>query len=572
MRLRWAIIAVVTIGAIVWTVPNFVNVEKMWWPTKSRMILGLDIQGGSHLVLGIDVNGAVRQDATRLAQSLPSEIQTDAKVAIKGVEMVDPLLGSMKVQLNSAADREKVEGSLTKMYEYTLRNTGFDSATNSINVEYAELYLRDFRTKLLDQAIATIRNRIDEFGVAEPSITAQGTDRILVQLPGIKDATAAKDLINRTARLDFMIVSNEVQPNALQQMIDEAEKAENIQLGPELSYSKYADRINAALKPKLPANTVVYFEKPEAAASMEVDRIPYLLKTDETVTGDLLTNAQVTTGEFGKPVVSFSFDPVGTRRFADLTTKHTRQPMAIVLDKVVKSAPNITEPITGGRGQITLGGSRDPNVSFNEAKVIATALRAGALPAALEQLEERTVGPSLGADAIRQGQIGSIIAALAVFVFMFIFYRSFGLIANLALALNVLITVAILSSLGATLTLPGVAGLALTLGISVDASVIIFERIKEELGKGRNMRAAIAEGYDRAFSSILDSNLTSIAVCVVLMYFGTGPVRGFAVTLLTGLVITTFTAVFFTRAIIDLFVVKMKWNLSVGYKPKQAKA
>jgi preprotein translocase subunit SecD len=296
---------------------------------------------------------------------------------------------------------------------------------------------------------------------------------------------------------------------------------------------------------------------------MEVARVPYLLKTDDTVTGNLLTTAQVGVGEFGKPVVHFEFNTEGTKKFADLTRRHTQHRMAIVLDKVVKSAPNIQEPITGGKGQITLGGGRDVNASMNEAKLISTALRAGALPAALEQLEERTVGPSLGADAIHQGQIGTMLAALAVFFVMAIYYKSFGLVADISLAFNLLITLAILSALGATLTLPGVAGLALTLGIAVDASVIIFERVKEEMRKGTAMVPAIREGYDRAFSSILDANVTSIAVCVVLMYYGTGPIRGFAVTLLTGLVITTFTAVFFTRAIFDLLVVKWKWKLSV---------
>ncbi|MES2855621.1 MAG: protein translocase subunit SecD, partial [Bdellovibrionota bacterium] len=403
-----------------------------------------------------------------------------------------------------------------------------------------------------------------EFGVAEPSITAQGTDRILVQLPGIKDASNAKDLINRTARLDFMMVSTEMKQADLEKLVSDAETAGNFKLGGELRYSQYVDKVNEALKGKIPANTVVYFEKPENVANLETGRIPYLLRTDDIVTGDRLTNAQVSMDQYGKPVVHFTFDPIGTREFGALTTRNVQQNMAIVLDKVVKSAPNINEPITGGSGQITLGGGRDQNASLNEAKLIATSLRAGALPAALEQLEERTVGPSLGADAIRKGEIATLIAAALVFAFMILYYRTFGLIADLALSLNLLLTMAILSSLGATLTLPGVAGLALTLGISVDASVIIFERIKEEKRKGISLIAAIREGYDKAFSSILDSNLTSIGVCVVLMYFGTGPVRGFAVTLLTGLVITTFTAVFFTRTVLDWLTVKLKMNPSVG--------
>lgn len=559
LRARWAIILAVLAVAIIWTVPNFLNTEKIWWPTKNRMVLGLDIQGGSHLVLRVDVDNAVKQDATRLSLQIPNELKEE-HAEVKGVTLLDPMRGLMRIEMNRAEDRAAVEKALEKFYGNTLRVMKAEGA--NVEVEYAELYVRDFKSKLLDQAIATIRNRIDEFGVAEPSITAQGSDRILVQLPGIKDASTAKDLINRTARLDFMIVSREVNDADLQKMVDDAEKTANLKLG-ETKYTQYVDKLNEALKGKIPANTVVFFEKPENAASMEVARRPYLLKTTEIVTGDKLTNAQVGMGEFGAPIVSFSFDAIGARMFADLTRKHTKEQMAIVLDKVVKSAPSINEPITQGRGQITLGRSRDPQQTLAEAKVISTALRAGALPATLEQLEERTVGPSLGADAIRQGQIGTLVAALAVFLFMAFYYKSFGIIADLSLAFNLLITVAILSSLGATLTLPGVAGLALTLGIAVDANVIIYERVKEEMSKGASLMAAIREGYDRAFSSIFDANVTSIAVCVVLMYFGTGPVRGFAVTLLTGLVITTFTAVFFTRAILDLLVAKWKWNLSV---------
>ncbi len=559
LRVRWAIIAVVFLGALVWTLPNFINTEKMWWPTKSRMVLGLDIQGGSHLVLRVDVDSAIKQDTARTAEALKNEM-AEEKTPVKAVNVTNPLNGSMAIELNKAEDAAAVRTYLDKFYSGVIQIT--NETPQTMSIQFTELHIRDFRSKLLDQAIATIRNRSEEFGVAEPSITAQGTDRILVQLPGIKDASTAKDLINRTARLDFMIVDNSVSEQSLVAMIDEAEKAGNFKFA-DMKYSQYVDKLNEALKAKLPPNSVVYFEKPENAASMEVARRPYVLKTNQIVMGDRLTNAQVGIGEFGKPVVHFTFDAIGARQFGDLTTKHSREQMAIVLDKIVKSAPSINEPITGGRGQITLGGGRDHNQSLAEAKVISTALRAGALPATLEQLEERTVGPSLGADAIQKGQLGAAVAALLVFGFMALYYKGFGIIADLALAFNLLITVAILSSLGATLTLPGVAGLALTLGISVDASVIIFERIKEEMRHGKSLWGAIREGYDRAFSSIFDSNVTSIAVCVVLYYYGTGPVRGFAVTLLTGLVITTFTAVFFTRAVIDLLVGRWKWKLPV---------
>ncbi|RYZ76456.1 MAG: protein translocase subunit SecD [Proteobacteria bacterium] len=561
LRVRWAIILVVIAIAIIWTVPNFVPADKIgWWPTKSKMVLGLDIQGGSHLVLKVDVDQAVKQDATRMAASLPREFNEQKQTNVKGAEVTDAVRGVIRINLNKPEEAKVVSDYMETNYSQVFRVV--ESTPDHVTIEYAELYLRDFKSKLLDQAIAVIRNRIDEFGVAEPSITAQGTDRVLVQLPGIQDASSAKDLINRTARLDFMMIADDVPAAALNEMIKTAETENKLNLA-EMKYSQYIDKLNEALKSKLPPNRIVYFEKPDNAETMAADRIPHVLKLDEVVPGDRLVNAQVSMGERGEPVVSYRFDAVGGRMNSEITSRNIGKPLAIVLDKIVKSTPVIQSKI-GDSGQITLGrstGGQDQTIK--EAKILSTALRAGALPASLEQVEERTVGPSLGADAIKQGQIGTLVAALLVFVFMLIYYKGFGLIADLSLALNVLMTFAILSSLGATLTLPGVAGVALTLGIAVDASVIIFERIKEERRKGASLQAAVREGYDRAFSSIFDSNITSIAVAAVIYYFGTGPVRGFAVTLMTGLIITMFTAVFFTRALIDLLVVKLKWNLSI---------
>lgn len=559
LKLRWAIIMAVLVLSIIWLVPNFVNVDKIWWPTKSKMVLGLDIQGGSHLVLKVDVEGALKQDATRLAGSMKTEIPEEAKVTPKAITVVNAARGEIQIDLNKAEDAEAIESTLNKFYQGTFRVV--ESAPDKMTVEFSEIYVRDFSSKLLDQAIATIRNRIDEFGVAEPSIAAQGTDRILVQLPGIKDASTAKELINRTARLDFMMVDLGTSVADLEKLVQDAEKEKGLKLG-EIKYSQYVTQLNEALKGKIPENTVVYFEKPENAASMEVARIPFLLKLDEGVAGNRLSNAFVGGDQFGKPIVNFHLDALGARQFGDMTEKNTGKPMAIVLDKVVISAPTIKSRITDS-GQITLGGGRDIKETLKEAKLISMALRAGSLPAALEQLEERTVGPSLGQDAIEKGKLATMIAAIGVFVFMILYYRTYGLIADIALVFNLLVTVAILSTLGATLTLPGVAGLALTLGISVDASVIIFERIKEELKKGATAAASVREGFDRAFSSIFDANVTSIAVCVVLMYYGTGPVRGFAITLLTGLVITMFTAIFFTRSVLDLVIGKWKRNLTL---------
>lgn len=546
--------------ALVWAAPNLIDVSKLpWWPTQSKMTMGLDIQGGLHLVMRVDIEGALKVETTRLSAELPIELERDKLSGVRGT-VGDALRGEITLEGAPAAQVSKF---VTDRYGNTFNVASAEG--NTTKLEYSELHVRDFSKRMVEQGINTIRNRIDEFGVAEPSISAQGEDRILVQLPGIQDAANAKELINKTARLDFMIVDTTVGAAELQGLIDTAEKDGGFKLGGDVKYSAYVDKLNEALKGKIPANTLVLFEKAENAESLEAGRIPYLLKTTEMVTGDTLTDAHVAPGEYGNPVVSFAFNAVGTRLFGDLTRRNNKQYMAIVLDKVVKSAPVINEPITGGRGQITLGGGRDYNKQLNEAKLISMALKSGALPAALEQLEERTVGPSLGADAIAQGAKGAMVAAAFVFIFMFGFYRSFGLLANLALGLNLAATLAVLSALGATLTLPGIAGLALGLGISVDSSVIIFERIKEEMAKGLTMAQAIREGFDRAMSSIFDANLVSIAVCLVLMYYGTGPVRGFAITLVTGLVITLFTAVFFTRSLLDLLVLKWKLNPSIKW-------
>ena len=556
---RLAIVAAVTFVSILWTVPNLVDTSKMWWPSKDKMTMGLDIQGGLHLVLKVDVDGALKQDATRVMSTIRTDLERE-KVQVKDIVMNDALHGDMTVAVSSKEQADSAEKRVTDYFGNTF-NVSRKSETE-IALVFSELFVREFKKGTIDRAIETIRNRIDEFGVSEPSITAQGENHILVQLPGIQDAANAKELINKTARLDFIIVDEEFPQEKLVALVAEAEKTGNLKFA-ELKYTAYVDKLNEALKGKIPAGTLVLFEKPENAESMDVDRLPYLLVASESVSGDLLTDAFVAPGEQGKPVVSFRMDAQGGKLMGDMTQKHKGKRMAIVLDKVVKSAPVIQSRISDS-GQITLGRGGYDQV-LKDAKVLAITLKSGALPAALEQQEERTVGPSVGADAIKKGQMGAFVGGLIVFVFMIIYYRSFGVLACLALSLNLVMTFAILSALNATLTLPGVAGLALGLGISVDASVIIFERIKEEMDRGLGLAAAIREGYDRAFSSIFDSNVTSVAVCIVLMYFGTGPVRGFAVTLLTGLVITLFTAVFFTRAILDLLVNRLKLTPSIRW-------
>ncbi len=564
MGWRIAVTAIVMLGGFIWTVPNFIDTAKTWWPTKDKMTMGLDIQGGLHLVLRADIQGALKQEANRIAGNIADELKKSG-VVFSDLKQGDAARGEVSIATASEAEADKAKKKIEDMYGPMF---AISTSATGLKLEFTELHVREFGKGTVERAIETIRNRIDEFGVSEPSITAQGDDRILVQLPGIQDAANAKELINKTARLDFIIVNPEFQQGTegftkVLALVEEAEKTGNFKLSKELKYSAYVEKLNEALKGKLPEGSLVLFEKPDNVETMEAGKVPYVLMRSETVPGDLLTDAFVSPGETGKPEVNFRLDGPGGRAMGDMTEKHTNHQMAIVLDGVVKSAPVINSKISNS-GRITLG-RNSYEETLKEAKNISITLKSGALPAALEQLEERTVGPSLGADAIKKGQLGALVGGILIFVFNLVYYRSFGFVANVSLALNLMLTLAILSVLGATLTLPGVAGLALGLGMAVDASVIIYERIKEELAAGKTLMMATSVGFDKAFSAIFDANITSIAVCVVLMYYGTGPIRGFAVTLMTGLFITLFTSVFFSRVALDLIIGRWKLNPSIKW-------
>ena len=503
-------------------------------------------------MMGADVDGVVKESTTRLTLAIKAEMQKD-QVPFVDVKSEKPELGEMQISVAQAADIAKVEKFLSDKYSTVLQVVS--TADTVVTARYFDAYLTDYKNRVIQQAIETIRNRIDEFGVAEPSISQQGANRILIQLPGLADAEKAKQLINTTAKLDFMIVSVDKNPSELQAMIAEVEKAGNYNIDT-MKYSEYVTRINEDLKGKLPEKTVVYFEKSANAATMSVGAIPYLLKTDTDLGGGALDDAFVGYDQYGAPQVSLQFNSAGAAKFADLTGANVNKQMAIVLDKVVKSAPSIRDRISGGQAVVTLGGGRDRNQMMDEAKMISTALRAGALPASLEQLEERRVGPTLGADAIGKAKLGSYVGAIIIVLFMLFYYKSMGAVASVALGINVLAIFALLASFGATLTLPGIAGIALTVGFAVDANVLINERIREELRAGNGIKAAVREGYNRAMSAIIDSNLTTAATAMVLLYFGTGPVRGFAVTLLIGIVTSMFANVFVSKVIVDTLVYK----------------
>jgi preprotein translocase subunit SecD len=358
--------------------------------------------------------------------------------------------------------------------------------------------------------------------VSEPEITLQGTDRILIQLPGVKDPQRAKSLIGRTALLEFKLVDEE-------------------------------GDLDAALKGNIPEGDIILYQRAVDPQTGGVKKVPFLLREKTMMTGEVLKDARIALdSQFHEPYISLEFDDIGAKLFEQITGANVKKRLAIILDDNVYSAPVIQERIAGGRAQIT------GRFTTDEASELAIVLRAGALPAPVKIIEERTVGPSLGQDSIRQGLISILISAAIIVLFMIFYYRISGLIADIALILNVILVFAVLALLRATLTLPGIAGLVLSVGMAVDANILIHERIKEELRWGKTIRAAIDQGYHRAFTTIIDSNLTTVIAALFLYQFGTGPVKGFAVTLFWGIVANIFTAVFITRCIFDYLTLKVK--------------
>ncbi len=553
--LNWKIFVnlAVVVWAVVYILPNFMDVSKYEYFPGKKLNYGLDIQGGIHLVMGVDLPGVVAETTKRTIMTLKEDLKSK-NVALKSSDIEYP---DDKVVVNldfdSAAQAEAAKIIIEKDYvSFLVDRVG----SAKLQLRYNETYIADLKKRTLAQSIETIRNRVDEFGVSEPSITAQGDDRILVQLPGFKDSEQAKDLINRTARLEFFIVDDNVDPAQLMTWVQEVEKKGNY-TAQNLKYSEYVKRVNTDLKDKLPKETRVLFEKAKNADTIAQGNIPYVVASTAVITGEDLQNAFTAFDEMNRPEVSMSFNPVGTKKFGDVTEKNVGKLMAVTLDDVIYAAPSIRERIGGGNARITLGG-RNYDQTMNEANLISMALRAGALPAKLEQLEERAVGPSLGQDSIDKAANAAIIGTTLIFIFMMAWYKGFGVLANIGLALNAILILAILSSFNATLTLPGVAGIALTLGMAVDANIVIYERIKDEMRKGLAQDLALREGYQKALSAILDANITTIATSIILAYFGTGPVRGFGITLIIGIVASMFSAVFFTRTLAEVLIYKFK--------------
>jgi preprotein translocase subunit SecD len=549
------LIAMTALGAVyVYPTVANLNLETTKFPFKHKINLGLDLQGGLYMVLGIDFNKVFHDVVERQGESIKERakdkdiVVTDVKMRTEGLSADDPHV----VLTYPAAKHDEFYALIKKEY-WTLRFA--DDKPGTFELALSSDFRTDVRERTVSQSIEVIRNRIDEFGVSEPAITSQGTDRIVVELPGVKEVDRAKDLIGRTAKLEFKMVDDtSMNMGQIQSLVSDIEKANNVTYKEGQKFSEYVQKINDFAKTKIPAGDMISFERRQIPGSPETVRVPYLLHAHSEITGDDLQDANVTLNqERGNPEVAFSLNPHGASVFGKVTKESVGHAMAIVLDNIVYSAPVINSAIPDGRGVITLGrGNNDQ--TMKEAKDLSIVLRAGALPAQLDFLEQRVVGPSLGADSIKKGALASIIGTVAVFIFISIYYQISGVIAVVSVILKDLGVVGGVGGVGATLTLPGIAGIALTVGIAVDSNVVIYERIREELGLGKGIHGAVEAGFQKAFRTIMDANVTNALAAIVLLTYGTGPIKGFAVTLLIGIVTTLFTAVFVCKVIFDAYL------------------
>lgn len=500
----------VIIAAIVWLLPTFFNS----WPHK-KINLGLDLQGGMHLVLEVQNIKAVEAEVERTIQEIKKELR---KQGIKHLGISRLKDNSILAKLQNGENKSKFETVLSKDFENLITNRPETNAgIITFHLALPEKEIDTLKKMATAQALETIRNRIDEFGVSEPDIRIQGDNRILIQLPGIKDPRRAKNLIGKTAQLTFQLVDDD------------------------------AD-VDAAINGTPPVGDDILFQNKYNQGSDTPVKIPFLIKKRVLLDGSLLTNARVEFDQFQQPQVGIEFNRKGARIFDRITGENIHKRLAIVLDQSVYSAPTIQDRIAGGKAVIT------GSFTLNEAKDLAIALRAGSLPAPVEIIEERTVGPTLGADSVRMGLMSMLIGGLLVILFMAVYYKGAGIIADLALIINIILIGGGLAAFQATLTLPGIAGIILTIGMAVDANVIIFERIREELRSGKTALASVHAGFERATLTILDANVTTLIAALVLFQFGTGPIKGFAVTLCLGIIASLFTALILSKNIFDFLL------------------
>ncbi len=507
---KWKVILVLAVCAfgLAFAAPNFLSARQAaslpTWIPHQQISLGLDLQGGSHLLLEVEIKAVVRERLETMVDSVRIALRK-ARIGYRNLGIEAQGIGVTIKDLTRAEEARRlirdVESQLATL----------DMADDGrITLTLTDQALRDWGTAAVDQSIEIIRRRIDETGVREPTIQRQGADRVLVQLPGIDDPERIKNILGKTAKMSFHLVDQK-------------------------------NSITDALAGRVPPGSKLMASRDDTGADGRPRML--LIRKRVMVSGENLVDARPTF-QLGEPVVSFRFDTLGAKRFGDVTRKNVGKPFAIVLDNQVISAPVIREAILGGSGIIS------GNFAVQETQDLALLLRAGALPAPLTILEERSVGPGLGADSIAAGKVASVIGLVGVVVFMALYYGLFGLMADVALLANMIIIAAALSFMQATLTLPGIAGIVLTIGMAVDANVLIFERIREEVRNKRTPISAIDAGYSRAITTIIDANVTTLIAALLLYQFGSGPVRGFAVTLAVGIASSMFTAIMLTRLLV----------------------
>ncbi|KXG86806.1 protein translocase subunit SecDF [Agrobacterium bohemicum] len=520
---RWktAFIWLAVLISVVIASPNLFTDKQLEgmpnWYKDNKVTLGLDLQGGSHIMLKIERSDIVKERLETIVGDVRTQLR-DANIKYSG------LAGNGQQVQVRITDPAQYEAAKTALRDLTLPvSSGTLVGTSITEVTMTDAGDSLLRLNLTDdginyrlssavsQSIEVVRRRVDEVGTTEPLIQRQGSDRIIVQVPGLQDPQRLKSLLNQTAKLSFRMVDTSMP-------------------------------VQEALNGRPPATSEILY-------SQDDPPVPYLVERRALVSGDNLVDSQASFNQQNnEPVVTFRFDSRGAQRFAQATQQNVGKPFAIILDNQVISAPVIREPIIGGSGQIS------GNFSVQGANDLAVLLRAGALPATLTVVEERTVGPSLGSDSINAGLVASAIGAAGVVIFMFIFYGFFGLLANIALIVNIVMLLAVLSIIGSTLTLPGIAGIVLTIGMAVDSNVLIYERIREEVRSGKPLISSLENGFTRAFATIMDANITTLIVASVLFYMGTGPVKGFAVTLAVGIITTVFTAYTLTAWMFGVWV------------------
>ena len=487
---------------VIFAVPSILYKEDTGnWYLDNRLNLGLDLQGGSYLLLEVQTDVLIKEEFENFSETIRI-ISRENRIKINNIELLDD---ELKIRFETSDKLDEIRSSFLQNYRSVKFNLNNNIATITVDV----LYKKNIQDSAIKQSLEIVRKRIDESGTKEPLIQRSGRQRILLQLPGVKDPERIKNLLGKTAKLNFHMVD------------DDDSKSLSLNLAP----------IGKMI-----------------VADINNEEIKYLLEKKSKVGGENLIDAYASFDQTQGHAVSFRFDTTGAQKFGKATSENVGKRFAVVLDGVVITAPVINSAITGGSGIIT------GNFSSQEATDLAVLLRAGALPAPLQIVEERSVGPGLGADSIAAGKIASIIGMILVCIFMILIYGSFGVIANISLIANLFIIVALLGTIGATLTLPGIAGIVLTIGMAVDANVLIFERIKEENLKNKKVYETVKKGFDRALSTILDANITTLIASLLLFVFGSGPIKGFSITLSLGVIASMFTALMLSNLLVHFYL------------------